>query len=167
MKLLLNRNDILSRVEALAGYIAEDVSEEWLYVPLLMGALPFASDLAQALYKKDRDLVMDSLWLSSYGEKQEPGGKINILADMVRSPEGRRILLVDDVYDSGATLKMAKAYLLNKGALQIATCTFAAKFDEKPNQLDYFAYHAPDAFLVGYGMDNKGKMRGCDSLYAL
>ena len=127
---------------------------------ILLGATPFASDLLRAFSRRGLDIGFDALWLQSYADARESSGRMLIHADVMRPVDGRGILLIDDVFDSGRTIMFARDHMLHKGAREVLTCVFARKPDAAPEGLDAWAWDAPARYLVGYGMDDAGKMRG-------
>jgi hypoxanthine phosphoribosyltransferase len=150
-----------ARVEALAEKLAPRLSKDpWTAVVVLLGAAPFASDLLRAFSRRGIDIGFDALWLQSYADARESSGRMLIHADVMRPVEGRGILLIDDVFDSGRTISFARDHMLHKGAREVLTCVFARKPDAAAEGLDAWAWDAPPRYLVGYGMDDAGHMRG-------
>lgn len=159
--ILLTVAEVDARVGALADRLAPRLSgRQWTGVVTLLGATPFAADLMRALMSRGLDLGFDALWLESYHDERVSSGRIVVRADISRSLEGRGVLLIDDVFDSGRTLAFARQHLGAKGAAEILTCVFARKPEVEADGLDAWAWDAPSRYLVGYGMDDAGKMRG-------
>jgi len=154
-------------VDKLAEGFAAHVDDGWTVVALLQGAIPFAADLMRALETRGRHPIYDSLWLESYRDARESSGKVVVRADISRSIEGRPALIVDDVFDSGRTIAYARAHLMAKGATKTLACAFVRKPQALNEQIDAFAWDAPDAYLVGYGMDDAGRYRGLPYIAAL
>ena len=158
---MLTQEEVHARVDALAQKLASRVSSDaWTGVVVLLGAAPFASDLLRAFSRRGIDIGFDAIWLQSYADARESSGRMQIHADVVRPVEGRGILLIDDVFDSGRTITFARDHFLHKGAREVLTCVFARKPDAAPEGLDAWAWDAPNRYLVGYGMDDAGTMRG-------
>lgn len=158
---LLTAPEVRERVEALADRLAPKLSGgSWTAVVILLGATPFASDLLRALARRGLDIGFDALWLQSYADARESSGRLLIHADVMRPVEGRGVLLIDDVFDSGRTIAFARDHMLHKGAREVVTCVFARKPDAAVEGLDAWAWDAPPRYLVGYGMDDAGRMRG-------
>lgn len=150
-----------ARVDALADRLAPRLSEgSWTAVVILLGAMPFAADVMRALARHKIDVGFDALWLQSYADARESSGRMLIHADVMRPVEGRGILLIDDVFDSGRTIAFARDHMMHKGAREVLTCVFARKPEAAIEGLDAWAWDAPSRYLVGYGMDDAGKMRG-------
>lgn len=166
MRVLLNADEIAARVDQLAEGFAGQVDDGWTVVALLQGAIPFAADLMRAIETRGRHPIYDSLWLESYRDGRESSGKVVVRADISRAVEGRPVLIVDDVFDSGRTIAFARAHMLAKGASKALACAFV----RKPNavgDIDAVGWEAPNDFLVGYGMDDAGRYRGLPYIAAI
>lgn len=166
-RVLLTAEEIAARIDALAERLAPDIDDSWTVIALLQGAIPFAADLMRALESRGRHPIYDSLWLESYRDARESSGKVVVRADISRSIEGRTALLLDDVFDSGRTIAFARAHLAAKGAVRTLACAFARKPSARNERIDAVCWEAPDAFLVGYGMDDAGRYRGLPYIAAI
>ncbi len=166
---LLPAAEIEARVDALAAAIAPEVDDDTVVVCLLTGGLWFAADLTRALYRQGRDLSFDALWIASYGDETRTSGRVLLRAGLQRPVDGRTVLVVDDVLDSGLSLKEATRLLTDAGAKRVLTCVFARKPWPEPRQIvcDFVGWEAPARFLAGYGMDVAGRMRGSPDVLAL
>jgi hypoxanthine phosphoribosyltransferase len=167
LRILLTAEEIAARVDKLAEGFAAHVDDSWTVVALLQGAVPFASDLMRAIEKRGRHPIYDSLWLESYRDGRESMGKVVVRADISRPIEGRPVLIVDDVFDSGRTIGYARAHLMAKGAAKTLACAFVRKPQALNEPIDAVGWDAPDVFLVGYGMDDAGRYRGLPYIAAL
>jgi hypoxanthine phosphoribosyltransferase len=167
LRVLLSAEEIAKRVEALADGFAAQVDDGWTVVALLQGAIPFAADLMRAIERHGRHPIYDSLWLESYRDARESSGQVVVRADISRDIEGRAALIVDDVFDSGRTIAYARAHLMAKGATRTLACAFVRKPQAMGEAIDAVGWDAPDAFLVGYGMDDAGRYRGLPYIAAL
>jgi hypoxanthine phosphoribosyltransferase len=167
LRVLLSAEDIATRVEALADGFAAHVDDGWTVVALLQGAIPFAADLMRAIERRGRHPIYDSLWLESYRDARESSGQVVVRADISRDIEGRAALIVDDVFDSGRTIAFARAHLMAKGATRTLACAFVRKPQAMGEAIDAIGWDAPADFLVGYGMDDKGRYRGLPYIAAL
>jgi hypoxanthine phosphoribosyltransferase len=167
LRVLLSAEDIATRVEALADGFAAQVDDGWTVVALLQGAIPFAADLMRAIERRGRHPIYDSLWLESYRDARESSGQVVVRADISRDIEGRSALIVDDVFDSGRTIAYARAHLMAKGATRTLACAFVRKPQAMGEAIDAIGWDAPADFLVGYGMDDKGRYRGLPYIAAL
>jgi hypoxanthine phosphoribosyltransferase len=167
LRVLLQAHEIAARVDHLAEGFASEVDDSWTIVALLQGAIPFAADLMRAIERRGRHPIFDSLWLESYRDARESSGKVAVRADISRAIEGRPALIVDDVFDSGRTIAYARAHLLAKGANRTLACAFVRKPQAIGEAIDAIGWDAPDAFLVGYGMDDSGRYRGLPYIAAI
>ena len=166
---LLEREAVQRRVSDLAKRLAPALEDETIVVCLLVGGLWFAADLTRALADEGLDLPFDVLWLTSYGDARLSSGRCERLAGPQRAVDGRRVLVVDDVIDSGLSLLEASRVLREAGAIAITTAVFARKPWPTARALepDYVAWEAPARFLVGYGMDSAGRSRALPYVAAL
>lgn len=147
--------DIQRRLAALAAEIAARQPRNLLVVPVLKGSFVFAADLLRALNAVGLAPEVDFLTLSSYKKSRTSSGQVTILRDLDLDVDGRHVLLIDDVLDSGRTLAFAKDLISARGATTIETCVLLDK--QVPRavniQADYVAFTCPNVFVVGYGMD--------------
>lgn len=166
---LLSAEEIAAHIERLAAQIAPRVDERTVAVALLTGGLWFAADLTRALSRQGLHLPFDALWLSSYGEGQTSKGRCEIRAGLQRPVAGRKVLLIDDVFDSGLSLSEGARILGEAGAAEVLLAVFASKPwpTPRPVQPDFVCWEAPARFLVGYGMDAAGDWRGLPYIGAL
>lgn len=167
LRVLLTADEIAARVSAMADTLGGQLDDDWTVVALLQGAIPFAADLMRALAARGTHPIYDSLWLESYRDARESSGKVVVRADISRPIEGRKALIVDDVFDSGRTIAYARAHLMAKGATATLACAFVRKPQAQNEPIDAIGWDAPDDFLVGYGMDDRGRYRGLPYIAAL
>lgn len=168
-EILLDTAAIQARVDGLAAAIAPVIDDETVAVCLLTGGLWFAADLTRALARRGRFPAFDALWLASYGDARESRGAVEVRAPLQRSVAGRTVLLLDDVFDSGLSLSEAARLMREAGAARVLTCVFARKPWPTPRALepDFVGWEAPARFLVGYGLDAAGRLRGLPAVAAL
>jgi len=166
---LLSEAEVARRVRSLAAEIAPRVDDETVAVCLLTGGLWFAADLTRALHGLGLSLLFDALWLESYGDARATAGSVRVRAGLQRSVAGRRALLLDEVIDSGLSLAAARGLLVEAGATEVLSAVFARKpwAEARPIEPDFVAWEAPPRFLVGYGMDDAGRLRGLPGVSAL
>ena len=160
--ILVSEAEIAERVDALAVQIAPRIDDETVAVCLLIGGLWFAADLTRALARHGRLVRFDALWLASYKDERQSSGRCEVRADLQRPISGRKALVVDDVFDTGLSLSEASRLVRDSGATEVLTAVFARKPWPTPRAIepDFVAWEAPSRFLVGYGMDVAGGMRG-------
>jgi hypoxanthine phosphoribosyltransferase len=160
-EILLSEAEFAARVADLAQRLAPRLKDNAVAVCLLIGGLWFAADLTRALARLGRHLAFDALWLASYGDEKTSRGRCQVRADLQRPIAGRQALVIDDVVDSGLSLSEAARLVRDAGATEVITCVFARKPWPTPRVLEpeFAAWEAPPRFLVGYGMDNAGRLR--------
>lgn len=171
MKRLFSAEDIAARIDAMAAEIARDHADadEVILTAVLLGGLIFSADLGRALHRHGLDVRLDALRLSSYGNERRSSGAVEIVHDVSINPAGRRILLADDVLDSGGSLAFARSHLLAKGAASVSAAVLAdKKIAGRGAEADYVGFVCDrDDFLVGYGMDDAGRARFRPDVVAL
>jgi len=166
---LIDQEEVARRVEAVAAALAPVIDDQTVAVCLLTGGLWFCADLTRALSRAGRHVAFDALWLASYGDDRASMGRCEVRADLQRPLAGRTALVVDDVFDTGLSLSEAARLVRDAGASRVLTCVFARKPWPTPRAIepDFVAWEAPARFLVGYGMDAAGAMRGLPYIGAL
>lgn len=171
MKQLFAPEDIAAALDRLAPTIVGELGADFTMVPILTGGFVFGSDLARALYRAGANPEVDFLQLSSYGAGRSSSGDVKIVKDVAASVEGRTVLLVDDVLDTGRSLNKAHALLSARGASRIATVVAVNKPQAKreaPIVADFSLFTlTEDAYLVGYGLDDAGRHRGAPGILAM
>jgi hypoxanthine phosphoribosyltransferase len=168
VEVLLPAAEIAVRVEDAARRLRPLVDDATVAVCLLTGGLWFAADLTRALARHGLNLAFDALWLSSYGDSKTTAGWVEVRAALQRPVAGRKVLLVDDVIDSGLSLLQAAQLVREAGAAHVVSCVFARKPWPTPREFvpDIVAWEAPARFLAGYGMDVAGRWRGSPDVLA-
>ncbi|MCK5848856.1 MAG: hypoxanthine phosphoribosyltransferase [Caldisericia bacterium] len=151
---LLTKEQIHSGVVRLAQEISNTFPKEdqLLMIGVLNGAFIFLSDLCREI---KRDISIDFIQISSYGQKLRSSGNIRIKKDISVPISGRNVIVVEDIIDSGHTMVFLKKYFMLKGAKRVYVCSFLDKLDrrEVPLEIDFCGYKIPDNFVVGYGLD--------------
>ena len=156
-EILLSRKIIQTRVQELGAQITQAFQGQQLCLcPLLDGGMIFAADLMREI---DLPLTLLPLKASSYGDGTISTGTISLSWGIPNEVEGKEILLVDDILDTGRTLQTLKQHLLEAGALSVQTCVLLRKEYSKELPADYVGFEIPDKFVVGYGLDLAGLYR--------
>ena len=166
---VLTADEIARLIDAQAEEIAGRIDDDTVAVCLLTGGLWFAADLTRALARRGRNPAFDALWLASYHDERASTGTVLVRAGLQRSVEGRRVLLLDDVFDSGLSLRESVRLCTEAGAAEVLSAVFARKPWPKPRLLepDFVAWEAPSRYLVGYGMDAGARYRGLPDICTL
>lgn len=158
LEILIQEKDIANKVEELAARITADYQgKDLLVIGILKGSCLFFADLIR---KIDLPLEIDFMAAKSYGDQTHPG-EVRIIKDLDNAIEGRHILVVEDILDTGQTLHALFQMLKVRGAASLK----AAAFLDKPSrrkadfQAQYVGYSIPDRFVVGYGLDYAEKYR--------
>lgn len=159
-KVLVSKEEITKRTQELGAQITKEYQEKGsipLFVALLKGSVPF---LAELIKHVDMDLEYDFMDVSSY-EGTQSIGDIRILKDLDVSIKGVDILLVEDIVDTGRTLKEVKKLLKNKGARDIKVVALLDKPERRVVEIDveYIGFEIPNEFVVGFGLDYNQKYR--------
>lgn len=163
MRILHSEADVARRVDALAAEIAGAMPKDFLMAPVLTGAFVFAADLLRALHRLGCDPFVDFVQLSSYGGARASSGVVTLLKDFSVPLEGRSVLLIDDVLDTGRSLHFARNMVLDRGAneAKIGVLVRKATGHSADIKADFIGFEAKgDDFIVGYGMDDDGRTRG-------
>ncbi len=126
--------------------------DDLLLICVLKGGFIFLSDLSRAL---KRPHVVDFMGVSSYGGGTESSGIVQIMMDLKQSVTGRHILIVEDIIDSGRTLKYLRSLLLGRKPASLQICTLLSKPSRREVEVpvDYVGFEIPDEFVIGYGLD--------------
>jgi len=150
---LFSSEQIQTRISELGAEIARDYAgRNPLLLGVLKGAVIFLSDLMRAC---DLRLGVEFMAISSYGEATRSSGEVKIVKDLDVPIEGRDILIVEDIVDTGLTLSYLMANLRSRGAESVKLAALLNKQERRIRevQIDYLGFTIPDAFVVGYGLD--------------
>ena len=161
-RVLLSEAAIAARVNALAEAIRRDAPDSApLIVGLLTGSFVFVADLVRAMARLGLEPLVDFLTVSHYGPATVSDGTVSIQKDVATDVRRRAVLLVDDILDSGLTLRLARAHLKAREPMWLRTCVLL----DKPNRrvvdvhADYVGFEVPDQWMIGYGLDCGGEGR--------
>jgi hypoxanthine phosphoribosyltransferase len=153
LEVLIPTEKISERISELGAEIARDYAgRNPLLIGVLKGACLFLSDLMRAA---DIPLNVEFIAISSYGAEMRTSGEVRILKDLDVAIEGRHILVVEDIVDTGLTLSYLLANLKSRGAESVKLAALLDKYErrEKEVAIDYLGFRIPDKFVVGYGLD--------------
>jgi hypoxanthine phosphoribosyltransferase len=165
LECLLPEDQVQAKIRELAARINQDYAgKELLIIGILRGAFIFMADLVRRL---EVPVTVDFIAVSSYGNATRSSGIVRILKDLDESVAGRHLLLVEDIIDTGLTLKYLCDYLQARGPASLRVCTLLDKPDRRKVNLqpDYNGFTIPDYFVVGYGLDCGQRYRNLPGIY--
>lgn len=151
--ILISAEEISQRIEEIGNIISEDYKGKKLYVlSLLRGSFIFTADLVR---KIDVPVNIGFMTTSSYGHGEASTGNVKVVQDIADNIEGFDVLIVDDIVDSGITMKFVKEYLQKYNPASIKCCVLLDKPERRKVELvpDYKCFTIPDVFVVGYGLN--------------
>lgn len=171
-RVLFSKNVIIDRVEEMGREITADYEpviesgEEIVLVCLLRGAAIFMADLARAI---KLPVNMDYMAVSSYGQAAKSSGMVRIQKDLSEDIAGKHVIIVEDVIDTGLTLKYIQKNLASRGPLSVEVACLIRKEHEgqKPVNVKYYGLDCPDEFIVGYGLDYAERYRNMEDICVL
>jgi hypoxanthine phosphoribosyltransferase len=158
-EILVQADDLQRRIRELGQEISRDYAgRELLLVCVLKGAVFFLADLMRQL---DVDCEVDFMAVSSYGSSTDSSGVVRILKDLDASIEGRDVLIVEDIVDSGLTLSYLFRMLRARGPASLEVCALLTKPDRREIDLPirYVGFEIPNRFAIGYGLDYAERYR--------
>ena len=160
-KIILSPEQIHSRIQEIAQDINQhyqDTVREIILITLLDGAIVFTADLIRHI---SVPLRLDCLRVSSYGDSTNPETAPRILGSLKSDVQDKHVLLVDDILDTGNTMKKVFNEVSSKNPASLKTCVFLDKPERRENnfQADWSGFNIPDEFVVGYGLDYAGRYR--------
>ena len=153
LKILISKEEIEERVKELGRQISDDYAGKSLVVvSVLKGSVMFMADLLRAM---DIHTEIDFMVVSSYGSGVVSTGAVKMLKDIFLPIEGRDVLIVEDILDTGKTLHYIKDYLGAREPNSIRICTLLDKPERREADIvaDYVGFIVPDEFVIGYGLD--------------
>ena len=159
MKVLLSHDQIETRIQEMGAEIARDYAgREPHLVGVLKGACTFMTDLAQRI---DLPLTLDFIAVSSYGAATKSSGEVKLVKDLDQGLEGRDLLIVEDIVDTGLTLNYLINLLKARGPRSVKVASLLSKPSRRLVQVavDYIGFSIEDHFVVGYGLDYNEKYR--------
>ena len=164
MEVLFSKEQIAERVKALGeGISAEYAGESIVLIGVLKGAAIFLADLARAITV---DNTFDFVAVSSYGRARVSSGAVKLIKDIDNPIEGKHVIIVEDILDTGLTLNYLRDLMLQHkpASLKIATCLDKPERRLVPIEADYICFKIPNRFVIGYGMDYAERYRGVDDI---
>ncbi len=166
-ELVLDSQTIHNRVQEMGREISQDYQDkDLLVIGVLKGAFIFMADLTRAI---SLPLTTDFIQVSSYRGSSTSSGKITLVNSPSHSIEGRHVLLVEDIIDTGLTMQWLADHFSDQGAASVRICSFIDKAERREHQItiDYLGFAIPKGFLIGYGLDFNEKYRNLPEIYHL
>jgi len=165
MKVLIARDEIQARVAEMGKEIARDYAgSEPHLVCVLKGACAFHTDLSRAV---DLPLTVDYIAVSSYGAATKSSGEVRLVKDLDQHLDGRDILIVEDIVDTGLTLNYLLKLLRQRGPRSLKVAALLSKPSRRlvETKVDYVGFTIEDRFVVGYGLDYNERYRNLREIY--
>lgn len=153
-EVMITEEQIRARAKEIGAQITEEFKgEDIIVVGILKGALPWMADIIKCI--DNENLIMDFMMVSSYGSGTKSSGQVRIVKDLDFVIDGKNVVIIEDIVDSGITLNYLKGYLAGRNAKAVRICTLLDKPSGRKVDLeaDYVGFEVPDAFIVGYGLD--------------
>jgi hypoxanthine phosphoribosyltransferase len=169
-KILIHEKEIRRRIIELGREISADYKDEDLVlIVILNGAMIFYADLIREITLSSQSIWVDSIAVSSYGMGTETSGTVKIEKDINTDIRGRNVLLLEDIIDTGLTLKFIIKHLKEKKPASLRKCVLLNKAERREVEvdLDYIGFNIPDEFVVGYGLDCAEQHRNLRHIVAL
>jgi len=166
-RILYTPEDIARRVEEMAEEISADHEGKAVHlIGVLKGAAVFLADLLRML---SVPATYDFLSVASYGDSTESTGVVRLIKDLDDPVESRDIIIVEDIVDTGLTLKYIEELMRNRKVSSLSKCTFLDRPDRRKVhvEMDYVGFKIPDCYVVGYGLDFEQKWRQLPGIYAI
>jgi hypoxanthine phosphoribosyltransferase len=164
MEILISKQQIADRTREIGEQITKDYEgKSIVLIGVLKGAAIFLADLARAIQV---DNTFDFVAVSSYGRARVSSGAVKLIKDIDNPIEGKHVILVEDILDTGLTLSYLRGLMLQHkpASLKIATCLDKPERRLVPIEADYVAFKIPNQFVIGYGMDYAERYRGVDDI---
>lgn len=164
---LISREQINRRVAEMGEEIARDFAgTELIALCVLKGAVFFCTDLVRAI---DADVKLDFIQVSSYGDQKQSSGVVTILKEPQLDMRGKAVLIVEDIVDSGLSMREIHRYIESRGPALVKTATFLDKPAARkvPFDADYVGFSIEPQFVIGYGLDYAEKYRNLPDVQVL
>nr|WP_241893512.1 hypoxanthine phosphoribosyltransferase [Magnetofaba australis] len=158
---MITEEQLQERVAVMARQVVDLVGPQPILVSLLKGAFMFTADLLRELGRIGAKPHLDFMRVSSYGSGTVSSGQVEVLLDIKEDIRGKSVVVVDDILDTGNTLKAVSDLLKSKGASQVRSCMLLDKPARRTADVtpDIVGFEIPDAFVVGYGIDWDNRFR--------
>ena len=166
-EILVTRDEIQDRVQVIAKQITEDYAGRTpLLIGVLKGGVIFAADLARAI---DLPVELDFMAVSSYGSSTRNSGVVRIIKDLDGDIEGRDVIIIEDIVDSGLTLRYLRQTLLARNPASLKFCSLLVREEQQADLDDlvrYTGFRLPQVWVVGYGLDVGQRYRNLGDIWS-
>jgi hypoxanthine phosphoribosyltransferase len=152
-EILITEEQIKARTRELGEQLTEQYrGKDLVVIGVLKGCVMFLSDLVREI---KLPLTMDFMVVSSYGNSTKSSGVVRIIKDLEKDIEGKHVLIIEDIVDSGLTLSYLMEYLKSRNASTVRVCSLLDKPERRKAQvdIDFIGFTIPDEFVIGYGLD--------------
>lgn len=159
IRVMLSEKQIIEKIKELANQINTDYKGKEIHlICVLKGSIFITCELAKHITVP---IILDFMSVSSYGDSMESSGRIKIVKDLDENIEGKHVIVIEDIIDSGRTLSFLIEMLKARKPKSIKLCTLLDKPERRVTNVtvDYVGFEIPDAFVVGYGLDYAQKYR--------
>jgi hypoxanthine phosphoribosyltransferase len=167
LRKLYSKEAIEEAVKRLAAMIEKDYdAEKIIFICLLKGSFMFTSDLVRQVANPSR---VDFIRVSSYGNGTSTSGTVTVTKDLEENIEGENVIIVEDIIDSGLTLKYVKEMLADRRPKSVKICALLDKRARRETEMegDYIGFTMDDGFVVGYGIDYAEQYRNLPEIYVV
>jgi hypoxanthine phosphoribosyltransferase len=167
LTLLFSRKEIAKTVARLAREISSDYgNKKVVIIGILKGAFMFLADLVRQL---TIPVEIDFMRIATYGSQKESSGEIKVMKEVEAQLEGKDVLIIEDIVDTGLSLKFIKDYISAKNPASLKICALLDKTSRREIevQVDYIGFKIEDGFVVGYGIDFDEKYRYLPEIFIL
>lgn len=161
IRMLFEEQEIAARVDGLASEIVQKIGVDFTVIGILKGAFVFMADLVRALDRAGAAPRIELMRLSSYGRGMTTSGEVKLIGNTPDDFEGKPVLLVDDIVDTGLSLSYGQELLAGRNAQKVWTCALLDKPSRRKVDMkaDFVGFEIDDVFVVGYGIDYAERFR--------
>lgn len=166
-KVLISKEQLNAKIKEMANQISNDYKGKTpLFICILKGSIFFTADLLKNLTIPAQ---IECMAVSSYGAGSKSSGEVKVVKDLNVAINGKDVIIVEDIVDSGNTLSYLKRLLLQREPASLKICTLLDKPERRRVEIDvdYTGFEIPDEFVVGYGLDYAENYRQLDQIYVL
>ncbi len=167
LEMVISKEEIDKKIDEIASILKKDYKDkDPILIGVLNGSFMFMADLIRKL---DLECEVDFIKISSYADATRTSGTVRLIKDISADINGRHVIIVEDIVDTGLTVRFLKRRMEDSGTKSVEFVTLLFKDTEANVGVDikYILFNIPDKFVVGYGLDYAQKLRRLDSIYAM